>query len=162
MSESKTKKFKKDKEVKMKLIEKHLLDEKSDSFMDMRKAMVKAGYSASYAKSYAGQMWQDTNFTDILPKDAESPELFAQECFKVFWKLVKELNEAPKLTKVSAKYIVICDKILDKLMRIFGMEAPKREEKLSVNVTVPMMVCPECGHKYDIMKREYEGGEKDG
>ena len=119
--------------------------------------MVAAGYSKTYAKSYAGQMWQDTNFTDILPREAKSPELFAQKCFKVFLKLVNELNDAPKLTKVSAKYIVICDRILDKLMRMFGMEAPKREEKLSVNVTLPPMVCEKCGHVTDIMKRDYEG-----
>ena len=61
-------------------------------------------------------------------------------------KLVNELENAPKLTKVSAKYIAEIRRTLELLSKMFGMMKPEVKEERIIRIEIPK----------EVVKAEYE------
>jgi hypothetical protein len=140
------KKRKKRTNPRRELAKRYYIDPESDAFLNKSRALMKAGYKKSVAKARCTDYLGDVNFTAILPPNIKSPQEFAQKCYSVLLKLVKELEDTPKLTKVSGRHLVMLDRILERLSKMFGMEAPEVKEQRIVKIEVPK----------EFLEQEYE------
>ena len=135
--------MRKKRNIRREIAKKNYIDPDSDSYLNMTRSMIKAGYSDSYSKVYGGRVLEKVNFTDVLPKEVGNPQQFAQKCYNVLLKLVNELESTPKLTKVSAKYIAEIRRTLELLAKMFGMMKPEIKREEIVKIEIPREIVEE-------------------
>jgi len=133
----KKKKRKKQKNIRREIAVRNYIDPESNTFLKKTKSLMEAGYSNKYARNFGGQILAEVNYTDILPDSVENPQEFAKRCYNVLLKLTKELEDAPKLTEVSAKYIAEIRRTLELLAKMFGMMKPEVKEERIIKIEIP-------------------------
>lgn len=141
---------KRKKNLRREIAEHNYIDPESKTYLNMSQSLIKAGYSPKYANTKSGKVLGNINYQDLLPDSVENPQDFAKRCYTVLLKLVTELEETPKLTRISAKYIAEIRRTLELLAKMFGMVEPEKKEVKVIKIEIPQ----------EIVKQEYERREQ--
>lgn len=139
----KKKERKKQKNIRREIAKRNYIDPESSTFLNKSQSLQKAGYKENYSNTMGMRILEDINYQDILPDSVENPQEFAKRCYNVLLKLTKELEEAPKLTKVSAKYIAEIRRTLELLAKMFGMMKPEVKEERIIKIEIPKEIVEE-------------------
>jgi len=136
------------------------LDPGSETFGNKAQSIMKAGYAEATARHDASELLSDTNFTR---KDLTKIETFLAQDPQIDELLKAKLQQLKAKGEISAKDYSNLIRHKQLVLDAQGILKKYVESRhLSVNVTIPVSKCPQCGYEMDIMKREYEGGEKNG
>ena len=163
-SESKPKKKSKTKKrkdsLRKKIAKEAYLDPGSSTFLEKSKSVLKAGYSEVVSQHDASKILDNSTFTDA---DYRKIELYVSDLPQIQSLLSQVHKELKASGTISAKSHANLIKELEMKAKMLGiMKQYIEKRELVVNVTIPLSKCPNCGYEMDIMKREYEGGEKNG
>jgi len=143
------KKRKKRKNIKKEIAEKNYISPRSNTFLNKKQSMIRAGYSENYAKTDGNKLLDNISLTDINLSEFDTFISDIPSLSSIIKKRLKELKKGDMKAKDFANII----RYLELLAKFAGIIKQTIEKKsINVNIDIPISKCPKCGYVMDIMK----------
>ncbi len=143
------KRKKRKKNIKKEIAEKNYISPGSDTFLNKKQSMIKAGYSDNYAKTDGNKLLDSISLSDINLHEFNTFINDIPSLSSIIRKKLKELDKGDMKAKDFANII----RYLELLAKFAGIIKNVVEKKsINVNIDIPISKCPKCGYIMDIMK----------
>ena len=132
-----TKKRKSRKQIKHAIATKNYFDRDSETYLNEKQSLIKAGYSPTTAKAASGTLLKDVDLRDILPDDAKdiTEELKKWMELMASWRRALSLVEDP--TKIGSRTFGVISAHIERLSKIFALIVERTESRsLNINITM--------------------------
>lgn len=132
-----TKKRKSRKQIKHAIATKNYFDRDSETYLNEKQSLIKAGYSPTTAKAASGTLLKDVDLEDILPDDAKNVTEELKKWMELMarWRRALSLIEDP--TKIGSRTFGVVSAHIERLCKIYNLIVQRTESRsLNININV--------------------------